>query len=149
MDFDIQIVHSVDEVGQSAWDKLGGGQPFTSYRWYRYGEKVMIDCVPVYIILAQNGVPVARGTFWIIRNEPIPISWRPARWVAETLLRQWPLFVCRSPLSSSGGLILPEPPLRDPALEVLKRTAVEEAMRCKASFLVFDFMEQEQIQRSD
>ena len=126
MDFDIQIVRSVDEVGQSAWDRLGDGQPFASYRWYRYGEVALFDCVPVYIILNQHGEPVARATFWVIRNEPLPIPWRPARWAAQGLLRRWPLFVCRSPLSSSSGLILPEPPLRSPALEAIKQIAMEE-----------------------
>jgi hypothetical protein len=79
VDFDIQIVHGVEKVGQAAWDRLGRGQPFTSYRWYRFGEAVMDDSMPVYIILAQNGEPVARATSWVIRNEPQPISWQPVR----------------------------------------------------------------------
>ena len=149
MDFDIQIVHGVEEVGQAAWEKLGMGQPFASYRWYRFGEAAMGDCIPVYIILSQGDEPVARATFWVIQNEPLPILWQPARWAMQAVLRRWPMFVCRSPLSSSSGLILPEPPLRGPALEVIKRTALEEAKRCKSSFLMFDFMEEEQIHWGD
>jgi predicted N-acyltransferase len=144
MDFDIQIVHGVEEVGQAAWEKLGGGQPFASYRWYRFGEVVMDDCMPVYIILSQKGGPIARATFWVIRNEPLPISWRPVRAVLQAVLRRWPMFACRSPLSNSSGLILPEPPLRGPVLEAIKQTAMEEAKKYKSSFLVFDFMEEEQ-----
>jgi predicted N-acyltransferase len=80
----------------------------------------------------------------VIRNEPLPISWRPVRWALHAVLRRWPLFICRSPLSNSSGLILPEPPLRGPALEAIKRAAMEEAKKQKASFLVFDFLEEEQ-----
>jgi predicted N-acyltransferase len=149
MDFDTQIVHSVQEVGQSAWDKLSDGLPFASYRWYRFGEAAMVDCMPVYIILTQGGEPLARATFWVIQNEPLPIPWRPARWTMQTLLRRWPMFVCRSPLSSSSGLILPESPLRGSALEAIKRAAMEEARRYKASFLVFDFLLEEQTQWED
>ena len=149
MDFDIQVVHGVDEVGQAVWEKLGRGQPFASYRWYRFGETVMDDSMPVYIILAQNGEPVARATFWVIRNEPLPISWRPVRGSLQAVLRHWPLFICRSPLSNSSGLILPEPPLRGPALEAIKRAAMEEAKKQRASFLVFDFMEEEQTHWSE
>lgn len=149
MDFDIQIVHSVAEVGQPAWDRLSGGLPFASYHWYRYGEAVMTDCVPIYVIIAQHGEPVARATFWVIPNEPLPIPWKPGLWVAQALLRHWPLFICRSPLSSSSGLILPESSLRGLALEAIKKTAMEEAKKYKASFLVFDFMQEDQIHRSD
>jgi hypothetical protein len=54
IDFDIRIVHSVEEVDQAEWDALGGGKPFSSHRWYRYGEKTMSDCIPVYILLYQQ-----------------------------------------------------------------------------------------------
>ena len=149
MDFDIQVVHGVEEVGQAAWEKLGRGQPFASYRWYHFGQAVMDDCTPVYIILSQAGEPIARATFWVIRNEPLPISWQPVRGVLQAVLRRWPLFICRSPLSNSSGLVLPEPPLRGPALEAIKRAAMEEARKQKASFLMFDFLEEEQTHWSE
>ena len=148
MDFDIQIVHSIKEIDQAAWDKLGNGQPFTSWRWYRFGETVMNDCIPVYIILSQAGQMLARATFWVIRNEPIPISWIPLRYATQALLRHWPLFICRSPLANTSGLILPEPPRRQSALETLIGVAKEEARRYKASFLLFDYLDEEQTQRS-
>ena len=46
MEFDVQIVHSVEEIGQEAWDHLAGDRPFASYRWYRFGERVLADNVP-------------------------------------------------------------------------------------------------------
>jgi predicted N-acyltransferase len=149
MDFDIQIAHSVAEVGEVAWDRFSNGQPFASYRWYQFSETVMSDSLPVYIILSQHGEVVARATFWVVRNEPLPIPWQPARFAAQALLRRWPLFVCRTPLANSSGLILPEPPLRNPALEVIIRTATEEARRYKASFVLFDYLAEGQSLWSD
>ena len=143
-DFDIQIVHSVTETDQTDWDRLGNGQPFTSYRWYRFGETVMNDCIPVYIILSQDGQMLARATFWVIRNEPLPIPWVPLRYAIQTVLQHWPLFACRSPLANASGLILPEMHLRQSAMETLINVAKEEARRYKTSFLLFDYMEAEQ-----
>jgi predicted N-acyltransferase len=143
MSFDIRIVHSVTEIGQPAWDSLGGDQPFASYAWYRFGETVMSGCTPVYILLAHQGINVARATFWVIRDEPLPLPWRPLRETIQAALRRWPLFICRSPLANAPGLILPEPPLRRPALEALARAARAEALKYHASFQIFDYMEAE------
>jgi predicted N-acyltransferase len=148
MDFDIQIIHSVQEIDQAAWDGLGNGRPFSSYRWYRFGEKVMRDCIPVYIILLQSGKMVARATFWVIRNEPLPISWRLLRKTAQAIFRHWPLFICRSPLSNTSGLVLPEEPLRQPALDQLCQAAKAEARKYKASFLLIDYINEEETKRN-
>jgi predicted N-acyltransferase len=149
MGFDIQVFNSVVEVGQAAWDKLGGGQPFTSYRWYRFGEAVMADCIPVYITLSEHGEAVARASFWVIRNEPLPITWPLVRSTIQAVLRYRPLLICRSPLANASGLILPESPLRHSALEALIGVAKEEARKYKVSFLLFDYLEEEQIHWSD
>ena len=144
VNFDIQVVHSVKEAGQKAWDRLGKGRPFTSYRWYRFGETVLTDSTPVYIILSQGGEAVARGTFLLKRQEPVPASSKAIRRLIKMLLRRWPLLVCRSPLASTSGLILPDPPLRDAALKIIAQIAQEEARRYQASFLVFDYLERQQ-----
>jgi predicted N-acyltransferase len=144
MDLDIQIVHGVDELGQAAWDRLGSGLPFASYRWYRFGEKVQSDCLPVYLIVSYQGQPVGRATFWVVRNEPLPIQWQPAQSAAQVLFRRRPLFICRSPLSTTSGLILPAPPLRQAVLETITRIARLEAAKYSASFLYFDYMENEE-----
>ena len=146
MDFDLQIAYSVEEIGQEAWDRLSGGRPFASYRWYRYGETVLADSTPIYIILSRCGEPVARGTFWLRRQEQLPISSRIARRLIEALLHRWPLLLCRVPLADSSGLILPEEPLlRDAALETIAWVAQDQAQRHRVSFLACDYLEKHEI----
>jgi predicted N-acyltransferase len=141
--FDIQIAHSVEEIGQAAWDRLGGGRPFASYRWYRYGEAVLADNVPIYIVLSHQGEPVARGTFWLRRREQLPISSRIVRLLVEMMLGRWPLLTCQSPLLEASGLILPQnPTLRDRAVEIIAQAAQEQARGYRASFVACDYLEE-------
>jgi predicted N-acyltransferase len=141
MDFDVQIAHSVTEIGQETWDRLSPAQPFTSYRWYRFGETVLTDDIPIYIILSLGGETVARATFWVKRQEPLPVKSKALRHLLEAILRRWPLMICRAPLSSSSGLILPDPPLRDAAMRIIAEVAQELGRQNKASFLLFDYLE--------
>lgn len=138
---DVQVVHSVQEIGQEAWDLLGAGRPFASYRWYHFSERVLADSLPIYIILSQEGKPVARGTFWLTRQEPLPIDSIVMRRLAEALIRRWPLLIGRAPLTDVSGLILPEAPLRDAALRIIIQVAHEQARAHRASFVLFDFLE--------
>ena len=141
--FKILTASSVDEVGEDAWDALSAGRPFQSARWYRFGERVMADCNPIYIILSLDNQPVARGTFWLVRAEPLPVSPFLRRLLAP-ILHRWPLLICRSPLSNSSGLILPEGPLRESALACIAQTAYRELRRLGDSFLLFDYLQAEQ-----
>ena len=141
MDFDIQVAHSVQEIGQEAWDRLGRGRPFASYGWYRFGEAVLVEDTPTYLVLSQGGRAVARATFWLKKQEPLPLPAGVARRAVQAMLRRWPLLVCRSPLSATSGLILPEPPLRDAALETVARFAQNLAQQYRVSFLIFDYLE--------
>jgi predicted N-acyltransferase len=141
MEFDVQIVHSVEEIGQEAWDRLAGNRPFASYRWYRFGERVLADNVPIYIILSRWGEPLARGTFWLRWREQLPISSRIARYFAGILLRRRPLLMCRTPLVDASGLILPEEPsLRDAILRTVTQAAQGQAQAHRVSFLIFDYL---------
>lgn len=144
MDFDVQIVHSIKEIGQETWDRLGAGHPFGSYCWYQFGEAVLTDNSPVYIIISQQSQLVARGTFWLKTQEPLPIQSTLVRRLIEGLMSRWPLLICRSPLTSISGLILPQPPMRDQALRFMTEIALGVARRLKASFLVFDYLEKQQ-----
>jgi hypothetical protein len=138
--FDIQILHGVDEIAAEAWDTLAAGKPFQSHRWYRFGEAVMADSTPSYIILHLDGQPVARAALWPVSDEPLPLSPAPLRSMVGAYLRRRPLMVCRSPLSGMTGLVLPPPPLDGPALQTLARRARDGARLAGASFLVFDFL---------
>ncbi len=143
---DLKISHRLDDHDPLEWDQLGGGRPFTSYRWYAYGEAVMSDCKPVYITLRHRRLPIARATFWLVANEPLPVDPPLVRGLLQKFTQRWPLMVCRSPLSNGSGLILPEPPLRETALAVLIEAAEEQASREGASFVVYDFVEHEHLQ---
>jgi hypothetical protein len=144
MSFDLQIAHSVSEISQETWECLGGGQPFTSYRWYRFGEMVLADDKPVHIVLSRQGRPLARATFWLRSKEPLPISSPPIRRFVETVLHRWPLFMCQIPLASAPALSLPAPPLRAEALGTIAQVAYEQARLYRASFLVCSYLEHHQ-----
>jgi hypothetical protein len=142
--FEILIASSVDEVGVDAWDALSAGRSFHSARWYRFGERVMAGCQPVYIVLSLDHQPVARGTFWLVRAEPLPVSPVIRSLLAPTF-RRWPLLICRSPLSNTSGLILPEASWRENALRVIAETAFKELRRLGGSFLLFDYLDPDQV----
>ena len=113
MSFDVRVAHSVEEMGQSEWERLGEDQPFTSYRWYRFGETVFARDLPLYVTLYRGSEPFARATFWLKRHESLPTPSRAVRFLVGRVLRHRPLLACRSPLSGTSGLILPAPPHRD------------------------------------
>lgn len=138
---DVQIAHRVEEIGEEAWDSLGPERPFASYRWYRFGEAVLTDDLPIYVILSWAGEPVARATFWLKRRETLPVSSEPLRQLVERILRRWPLLACRSPMSGTSGLILPDPPLRDTALEIIVEHGRELLQAHGASVLLFDYLD--------
>jgi hypothetical protein len=137
--FDIQVLHSVEDTDPYTWDVLGNGLPFTSHNWYRFGEKVMGNCQPAYIILSQNNRPLARATFWKIANEPLPLPpllFKPI----SALLRHWPLLICRAPLVYASGLVLPDSDLRVPAQQQIAQTALELLQKQADSFAILDFL---------
>lgn len=145
MTFDVQVVHSVEEVSPEEWDRLASDQPFASHRWYRFGETVLADDVPIHLILSSGGEPVARATLWLKRQETLPISSRLARQLIALTLRRWPLLACRSPLSRTSGLVLPEHPLRDAALETIVDLARPLLETHRASFLLFDYLYRDEL----
>lgn len=146
MDYQVQVAHRVEEIGQSAWDQLSDDRPFTSYRWYRYGETILPDLPPTYLIVSSHDQPLARATFWLTRQEFLPIPSRPIRSMIAALLRRWPLFICRVPLTSSSGLIVPaDLPGRDSILTAIARTARELMRPYRASFGFFDYLEQHEM----
>ena len=138
--FDVSVLTSVDEIEPETWDALSGDRFFASHRWYRFGEKVCPENEARYVILSHAGQPVARATFWVVHYEPIPVSSRFGRGLICAVLRRWPLLVCRSPLSSYSGLILPDSPLRQSALDTIIDVAHELTRQHSASFIVFDYL---------
>src|SRR5512133_3272856 len=101
--FDITTTHHIEEIGQANWDALSAPQPFASYRWYRFGERVLADTLPVYISLSRRGETLARASFWLVRNEPLPLVPGPFREAFHLFLRFKPLLICRAPLADASG----------------------------------------------
>ncbi|MBN1967097.1 MAG: hypothetical protein JW910_20755, partial [Anaerolineae bacterium] len=143
--FEVQVAHHVDEVGQPAWDALSDGQPFSSYRWYRFAEAVLGEALPVYIVLRQDGQPVARSTFWLQWEEPLPVPAGLTHRALKGLIRRWPLLICRSPLSSLPGLVLPPPPMQAEALRQMAEVALKLGRQHGASFIFYDYLEPGQL----
>ena len=141
MGYEVRVTHGVDEVGQSDWDRLGLAQPFASYRWYRYCEEVLAGDLPIYVTLYRAGEPHARATFWLKNQESLPTRSRVVRFIVDSVLRYRPLLACRSPISGTSGLILPEPPHQESALKTILSTAQELARKHRASFLLFDYLD--------
>jgi len=138
--FSIQIAHSVNELVPAAWDKLSADRPFQSYRWYQFGERVMSDCEPSYLLAYRDGLLIGRATLWNIRNEPLPKMPALARKALLAAIKKWPLLICRSPLSFTSGITLADKADRKEVLSALSTSALELARRQKAFFLVFDYL---------
>jgi predicted N-acyltransferase len=134
----VKTSRSIAEIDPHLWDSLSNGRPFQSYCWYLYGERVTADCAPFYIIITEDGKPAARGTFSLVHNEPLPV---PAivRAPLQGLLQRWPLFICRTPLANLSGLLLPDGPDCEPVRRLLAESALQEARRNHASFLLWDY----------
>jgi predicted N-acyltransferase len=143
MELDVQIVHRTDEIGEAGWNRLADGRAFASYTWYRFAEQVLIHDLPVYIIVSSKGNPIARGTFWLCWQEPLPVDAQPLRTTMQRAFQRWPLLICRAPIANTSGLILPEEPrLQVLALEAIASAAHEFARKHHASFIFFDYMEE-------
>ncbi len=145
MNLTVEVARSVAEIGPEKWDALAGETPFASYRWYRFGEAAKAEDAPLYIMVLQNGEPVARATFWLTWQEPLPVGTGLLRRLVHAIFRRWPLMICRAPLSSTSGLTLPDPPLRAAALEAIVAAALEQARAHHASFLLFDYLRTEEM----
>ena len=145
-DLTIRIAASIHAIDPKEWDRLSAGRPFQSHRWYSFGERVMRDCEPVYLLAYQTGMLIGRASLWVVRNEPLPISPGAGRAILQAILRRWPLLICRSPLSSATGLILPPELLRDETLRALCRSALSVSKQKGCLALLFDFLSNEESQ---
>lgn len=135
---------SIAEISPEVWDKIASGRGFQSHQWYTFGEHVMKDCPPTYLIAWDGDKPIAGAALFRVKNEPLPLP-KVAREFMASIFKQKPLLVCRSPLADTSALLLPGEPARDEALSVLARAAQEEFKRQRCSFLIFDYLLTEQL----
>lgn len=140
-DFSIKVANSIHEIDATMWDRLSAGRPFQSHRWYAFGERVMLDCPPTYLLVHDGNELIARACLWLVRNEPLPPKlFTPLRKLASSLLGRWPLLICRSPLANLSGIILPEDSRRASILSALVDEALKHGKQQSASFVLFDYL---------
>lgn len=139
---DVRILTSIAEVDRGEWDRLSADRPFASYNWHQFGESVLAPAPCWYILIYDAGEMIARATFWLSREEQLPLSSSAERLAVSLLFRCRPLLVCRSPLADWSGLILPADSRRAEALELISTAAGEIATQQRASFTAFDYQDQ-------
>lgn len=122
------------------WDDLAGKMPFQSHQWYRFGELVMDNCPPFYVLVFQGSRLVGRAAFWKVHNEPLPKMPALFRRSLTALVRVWPLLICRSPLAFTQGIVLADDLDPAPILAVLSSRALEIAREQHCSFVLFDYL---------
>jgi len=140
----IQTVNSIQDIPPEKWHQLAAGRGFQSHRWYTFGEQVMHDSPPTYLIAWDGDTPVAGMALFKIKNEPLPLP-QVARQFMSSVLKRRPLLICRSPLADTSALLLPGEPLRDEVLPILASAAQDEFKKQRCSFLVFDYLLTEQL----
>ena len=143
MDYQIQVARRVEDIGQPAWDYLSHEQPFTSYQWYRFAEHSLANETSQYLIISRDHEPLARATFWVVSRDFLPVSSPILRTLIAATLRRWPLLVCRAPLTSRSGLVMPaNADLHDSILGAVTRGAQELMRTWHASAGLFDYLDQ-------
>ena len=144
----LKIVPSIHAIEPIIWDQLSEMRPFQSHRWYAFGEQVMKDCLPIYLLVYEENCLMARACLWLIRNEPLPPRLpRPLRKLVSAVLNRWPLLICRSPMANASGLIIPNDNGRELALSMLTQAALIEGRQRGASFVMFDFLKESDAQK--
>jgi len=143
----VKVVSSIHAIEPATWDQLSAGRPFQSHRWYAFGERVMADCPPVYLLAYEAGRLIARACLWLVRNEPLPPKLPAAlRTLVSVLLKRWPLLICRSPMANTSGLILPTDARRESILSALTNAALAAGRQWNASIVLFDFLNDSEAQ---
>ena len=144
--FEVRTFYRISDIDARSWDQLSGQSPFQSYRWFTFGERVMSDCPPVYLLVYDNNLLIARAAFWLVRNEPLPQMPAPVKALVRTLLKRWPLLICRSPMANTSGLIMRDGLQSETVLDRISQAAISEAGKKNASVVLFDFLDESNTQ---
>ena len=140
----VKTYKGIEEIPLETWNTVAANRGFQSHSWYSFGERVMHDCPPTYLIAWDGDHPIASAALFKIKNEPLPLP-KVARQFMSSVLKRRPLMMCRSPLADTSALLLPGEPLRDEVLPLLASAAQDEFKKQRCSFLVFDYLLTEQL----
>ena len=144
--FEVRTFYRISDIDARSWDQLSGQSPFQDYRWFTFGERVMSDCPPVYLLVYDNNLLIARAAFWLVRNEPLPQMPVPVKTLVKALLKRWPLLICRSPMANTSGLIMKDGLQSETILDRISQAAISEAGKKNASVVLFDFLDESNTQ---
>jgi predicted N-acyltransferase len=136
----VRTASSIHEIDAQLWNQLSAGKPFQSYEWYVFGERVMADCQPIYLLAYEGETLIARASLWLMRNEPVPKMLGRLRKAAAAAFKRWPLLICRSPLSYATGLAFGDESRRRDILSEFAKTALSIGKKQRASFIIFDYL---------
>jgi predicted N-acyltransferase len=146
-DLRVKIVSSIHSIEPAEWDQLSEQRPFQSHGWYSFGERVMADCTPIYLLVYEDNCLIARACLWLVRNEPLPPKLPgPLRILVSAFLNRWPLLICRSPMANASGLIIPDDIRRETILSMLTKEALMVGSQRGASIVLFDFLKESDVQ---
>lgn len=136
-DICIQIAGSIQEIQADEWNTLAAGRPFQSHSWYQFTEKVMLEsgCRSIYLLSYRNGTLTGRASLWVVHHEPILFAGR-LRAFLKSLLRRFPLLICRSPFSNTSGLIAADQETRDALVDA----AVQQGKQVGCLALLLDYL---------
>lgn len=141
----VKTISSIHQIDAKLWNQLSGGKPFQSYEWYVFGEQVMSDCLPIYLLAYDGDTLIARASLWLMRNEPVPQMLGRLRKAAAAIFKRWPLLICRSPLSYTTGLAFRDCDRQQDILSEFASAALQIARNQQASFLIFDYLSKSNI----
>jgi predicted N-acyltransferase len=136
----IKTSTSIHEIDTGAWNQLSAGKPFQSHQWYAFGEQVMSDCLPTYLLAYDGNTLIARASLWLMRNEPVPKMLGRMRGAAAAVFKRWPLLICRSPLSFTTGLTIADDNRRKEILCEFDKASQAFAKKEGVSFVIFDYL---------
>jgi hypothetical protein len=87
----VKTASRIHEIDAELWNQLSDGKPFQSYGWYVFGEQVMSDCQPIYLLAYKGDTLIARVSLWLMQNEPVPKMLGRMRKPAIAIFKRWPL----------------------------------------------------------
>lgn len=141
-----EVIQGIANVDHDLWNKLTEGHPFASTVWCKYSE-VYEQRQAYYMIAYDDDKPVGGAIFRIRYEEVLPTTYRLLDKLINWYLKRRPIITCRSPFRTSyKGFFLPEDvELRQKVLAELLKIAYQLAKKYKASFILADYLNEEEL----